>query len=82
MATIHLIRFPNKKEHKRGLMAVLDVAGHECLGLPDYQLAVTDEHHRALELARVRFTVLSQPTGNGPQVACVQSESHQGTLTK
>jgi hypothetical protein len=33
MATIHLIRFPSKKEHQRGLMAVLEVAGQECLGL-------------------------------------------------
>lgn len=73
MATIHLIRFPNKTEHKRGLMAVLDVVGQECLGLPDYQMAVTDDHLRALERSRVAFTILSQPPGNGSKTPSIQS---------
>ena len=73
MATFHLIRFPSKKEHKRGLMAVLEVLGQECLGLPDYQMVVSDDHLRALENARVRFTILSRPNPNGRKTPSTQS---------
>lgn len=65
MATMHLIRFPNKKEHKRGIMALLDVAVAESLGLRDYQMVVTDEHIKALERAKVSFTYLSETAANG-----------------
>jgi hypothetical protein len=40
---MHLIRFPNLKEHKRGLMTLLEQPGGEFLGLPDYQMVVTDD---------------------------------------
>lgn len=60
MAAMHLIRFPNKAQHKRAIMALLEVTGIESMGLPDFQMVVTNEHIRALEGARVAFTYLSK----------------------
>ena len=37
MAAMHLIRFPSKKEHKRAIMALLEVPRVESLGLPGVQ---------------------------------------------
>jgi hypothetical protein len=71
MSDMHLIQFPNKKTHKQGLMVVLDVP-RESLGLPDYQMVVTDEHIRALEQANVPFTYLSKTAANGTQSPPVQ----------
>jgi hypothetical protein len=68
---MHLIRFPTKKEHKRALMALLEVY-RESLGLPDYQMVVTDEHIQALERAKVPFTYLSGTAPNGTSAAPVQ----------
>ena len=62
---MHLIRFPNRKEHKRGLMAVLQVPRLESLGLPGLQMVVEDEHIQALEREKVSFTYLSKATANG-----------------
>ncbi|HMC89722.1 MAG TPA: hypothetical protein VKI17_09240, partial [Gemmataceae bacterium] len=64
MYAMHLIRFPNRKEHQKGLMAVLSVP-RESLGLPDYQMVVTNEHIQALEAAKVRFEYLSKTAPNG-----------------
>jgi hypothetical protein len=61
---MHLIRFPNRKEHKRGLMALLEVP-HEFVGLPDYQMVVTAEHIKALQHARISFEFLSKTAPNG-----------------
>jgi hypothetical protein len=66
MSAMHLIEFPNKHAHKHGLVVVLEVP-RESLGLPDYQMVVTDEHIRALERARVPFTYLSQSIQEGKQ---------------
>ena len=71
MSTMHLIRFPNKKAHKQGLMAVLAVP-RESVGLPDLQMVVTDEHIRALEQARVSFSYLSRTEPNGAPPTPVQ----------
>ena len=60
MAAMHLIRFPNKKEHKRAIMALLEVPRVESLGLPNFQMVVTDEHIHELERAKVTFTYLSK----------------------
>jgi hypothetical protein len=72
MSAMHLIRFPNKKVHKRALMALLQVANVESLGLPDLQMVVTDEHIRALERAKVAFAYLSRTAPNGKNSAAVQ----------
>lgn len=71
MAAMHLIRFPNRKEHKRGLMALLEVP-REFLGLPDYQMVVTEEHIKALEQASVPFAYLSLTAANGTNPSSVQ----------
>lgn len=75
MATMHLIRFPNKnkKEHKRALMALLEVPQVESLGLRDFQMVVTDAHIKALVRAKVAFTYLSKTAPNGTNAAPVQS---------
>jgi hypothetical protein len=70
-AHMHLIRFPNRKEHKRGLMALLEVP-HEFVGLPDYQMVVTAEHIKALEHAQITFEILSKTAPNG-NTSAVQS---------
>jgi hypothetical protein len=58
MSDTHLIRFPNLKEHRPGLVALLSVP-RESLGLPDLQMVVK-EHIEALERAKVRFDYLSK----------------------
>lgn len=73
MAIMHLIRFPNKKEHKRGIMALLEVPSTESLGLPDFQMVVTDDHITALERAKVPFTYLSKSVSNGKIAPPIQS---------
>jgi hypothetical protein len=66
MSKMHLIRFRTKKDHKRGLMALLEVPQLQCLGLPDYQFVVWDEHIKELEKAGVPFEYLSKTGPNGP----------------
>ena len=44
---MHLISFPTKKEHKRALMTLLEVPRGEFLGLPDFQMVVTEERRPA-----------------------------------
>lgn len=73
MSAMHLIRFPSKAEHRRGLRALLEVPRLESLGLPDFQMVVTDEHIHALEGARVAFTYLSKTSTNGTKSTSVQS---------
>jgi hypothetical protein len=69
--TMHLIRFRNKNEHRRGLMALLEVP-RESLGLPDYQMVVTEEHIKALEKAQIPFAYLSETAANGTSATSVQ----------
>jgi hypothetical protein len=73
MSAMHLIRFANKKEHRRGITALLEVPRAESLGLPDFQMVVTDEHIQALERAKVAFTYLSKTAANGQAPSSVQS---------
>jgi len=73
MSAIHLIGFPNKKEHKRAIVALLDVLQREYLALPDYQMVVTNEHIQALERAKVAFTYLSKTAPDGTNPTPVQS---------
>jgi hypothetical protein len=73
MSALHLIRFPNKKEHKRGITALLEVLNVESLGLPDFQMVVTDQHIQALERAKVAFTYLSKTARNGKTATPLQS---------
>ena len=73
MSSMHLIGFPNRTQHKRGLMALLESTRGEFLGLPDYQMFVTNEHIKALQDAKVRFTYLSKTAPNGSNSAPVQS---------
>jgi hypothetical protein len=73
MAAMHLIRFPNKAQHKRAIMALLEVPRIESLGLPDFQMVVTDEHIQALEGARVAFAYLSKTGPNGKAATSLQS---------
>jgi len=70
---MHLIRFPNKKAHKQAIMALLEVPGVESLGLPGFQMVVTDEHIESLERAKVAFTYLSKTAPNGKIPTPVQS---------
>ena len=73
MSAMHLIHIPKKKEYERAIMALLEVPRLEYLGLPDYRLAVTDEHVKALEQAVVAFRYLSKTAPNGRQATPVQS---------
>jgi hypothetical protein len=73
LSAMHLIRFASKQEHKRAIMALLEVPRVESLGLPDYQMLVTDEHIQALDRSRVAFTYLSKTAPNGKITAPFQS---------
>jgi hypothetical protein len=73
MSTMHLIRFPNKAEHKRAIRALLEVPRLESLGLPGLQMVVMDEHIRALEAANVVFKYLSKPFSNRRKSAAGQT---------
>jgi len=68
MANIHLIRYPNKKEHRKAIGALMDVLDRAYLGLPDRQMCVTDEHIEALERAKVAFTYLSKTGPNDKRI--------------
>lgn len=72
MPAINWIRFPNRKEHRRAIMVLLDVGG-ESLGLPDYQMVVNEEQVRALTRAKVRFEYLSPVAPNGTNPSSVPS---------
>jgi hypothetical protein len=73
MSVMHLIHFPSRKEHKRAIMALLELPRGEYLGLPDYQMVVTDEQIKALERAKVAFTYLSKTAPDGTNPTPVQS---------
>jgi hypothetical protein len=75
MASMHLIRFPNKGEHKRAIMALLEVPRLESLGLPGFKMVVTDEHIQALERAKITFTYLSKTALNGGRPTIISSPS-------
>ncbi len=68
---MHLIRFPNRKEHERAIGALLDVP-REYQVLPGPQFVVTDDHVRALERAEVRFQFMSGVRSNGETTTSVQ----------
>jgi len=70
---MHLIRIPNAKDYKRAITTLLELPRGEYLGLPDYQMVVTDEHVKALEGAGVAFTYLSKTAPNGTSPTAVQS---------
>ena len=61
---MHLIRFPNVKERKRAILALLDVPW-EYAGLPGPTFLMRDEHIKALEEAKIRFEYLSGTRPNG-----------------
>jgi hypothetical protein len=61
---MHLIRFPNRRQHERAIGALLDVP-REYLVIAGPQFVVTDEHISALEAAKVRFEYLSRTKRNG-----------------
>jgi hypothetical protein len=69
---MHLIRFPNGKEHTRAIGAWLNVPG-EYMVIPGPQFVVNDEHIKALEQAKVRFEYLSKTRPNGDTTTPVQS---------
>ena len=69
---MHLICFPNKREHRRAIMALLEVP-RESVGLPAYKMVVTEEHIRALEQAKIPFAYLSKTGPNGTESPPVQS---------
>jgi hypothetical protein len=73
MAEMHLIRFPNRKEHKRALMTLLQTPHSEFVGLPGLQMVVTSEQIKALEAAKVAFTYLSKTAAHGAKGSPVQS---------
>jgi hypothetical protein len=73
MSAMHLIGFPNKREHRRAITALLEVPRLESLGLPGYQMVVFDEHIEALQRANVNFTYLSKTSANGKSPAPSQS---------
>ncbi len=64
MHNTHLIDFPNRKEHKRAIMALLNLSRGEFVGLPDKQLVVTDDQIQALKEAKVTFNYLSRSLRN------------------
>ena len=70
---MHLMIFRSKKESGGETIAFLDVLGLESLGLPGLQMVVYDEHIRALEQAKVRFTYLSKTAANGKIKTPLQS---------
>ena len=62
---MHMIQFPNREEHKRGLWAVLQVPQLESVGLPDLVMVVEDAHIKALKREKVKFNYLSKTAANG-----------------
>jgi hypothetical protein len=68
---MHLISFPNRKEHERAIGALLNVP-REYVVLPGPRLVVADEHIKALEQAKVRFEYLSRTRPNGKEATPVQ----------
>lgn len=72
MAYMHLIHFPDPEQHKRAIRALLDVPVPR-VGLPDYQMVVTNEHIRALQQSKINFVYLSKTASDDGQPASVQS---------
>ncbi len=56
---MHLIGFPNRKEHERAIMVLLDVP-FEYLVIEGPTFVLNDQHIKALEAAKVRFEYLSR----------------------
>ena len=73
MTATHWIRFPNKREHKRAIVALLQVPRLESLGLPGLEMVVEKEHIQALEKAKVNFSYVSESDGNGKIHPALQS---------
>jgi len=68
---MHLIGFPNRKEHERAIMALLDVP-FEYLAIEGPTFVLNDEHIKALEKAKVRFTYLSRTAPNDKKSTTVR----------
>jgi hypothetical protein len=62
---IHLIQFPGRAEYIRAV-AVLGEVPRTRVGLPDFKMAVEDEHVKALQQAGIPYTDLTKDARNGP----------------
>jgi hypothetical protein len=69
---MHLIHFPNRKEHERAIGALLAVP-FEYTVIPGPCFVVRDEHIKALEVAKVRFEYPSRTAPDAKQPMDVQS---------
>ena len=72
MAHAHLIEFPSAAERKRAIKVFLEVRDSR-LVLPGHRMVVTNEHIRALDREKIRFTYLSKTAPNGKKATPVQS---------
>ncbi len=72
MAHAHLIEFPSATERKRAIKVFLEVRDSR-LVLPGHRMVVTNEHIRALEREKIRFSYLSKTAPNGENATPVQS---------
>jgi hypothetical protein len=61
---MYLIGFPNRTEHRRAIMALLDVPG-EYLAIAGPTFVLNDDQIQALDAAKVQFRYLSRPASNG-----------------
>ncbi len=68
---MHLIGFPNRKERRRAIMALLDVP-FEYLAIAGPTFVLIDEHIKALEAAKVRFKYLSRTAPNDKKSTTVR----------
>jgi hypothetical protein len=72
MASVHLIRFPDRETRLRGLRAFYDVPV-TWVRLPEQVMGVTDAHLSALKKAKIPFTHISKaPSRKGKHVSAVQ----------
>jgi hypothetical protein len=59
--TTHLIQFPAEPEYRRAVAALSEVPQTR-VGLPNYQMVVTDEHLAALDRAGVPYVSVTKGT--------------------
>jgi hypothetical protein len=69
---MHLIGFPNRKEHRRAIMALLNVPV-EYLAIEGPTFVLNDEQVKALEAAKVRFQYLSRTAPDAEKTTRRQS---------
>lgn len=72
MALAHLIAIPRAAERRRAIKAFLEVRDAR-LVLPGHRMVVTNEHIRALEREKIRFTYISKTAPNEKKATAVQS---------